>query len=125
MRAMDRLSDAADSMRERRLRMKNESLDDENREMRSEVRALRKELDRERDARVQMLDALEKMSPEKITVRRRGGLLRLALIGGTAYVLGAKAGRERYEEIRRWWSDMRERMSPRSDETSPVGELSA
>jgi hypothetical protein len=125
MNVTNRLSEAADTLRERRLRMKAESLDEQNREMKTEVRALRDELDHERDARAQMLDALQHIKPEKVKVKRRGGLLRLIVIGGTAYVLGAKAGRERYEEIRRWWSDMRERMSQRSDETSPVGELSA
>jgi hypothetical protein len=125
MKVTNRLSDAADTLRERRLRMKAESLDEQNREMKTEVRALRDELDRERDARAQVLDALQHVKPEKVTVKRRGGMLRLIVIGGTAYVLGARAGRERYEEIRRWWGDMRERMSQRSDETSPVGELSA
>ncbi|HEU4529121.1 MAG TPA: hypothetical protein VFT80_14470 [Actinomycetota bacterium] len=125
MKVTNRLSDAADTLRERRLRMKAESLDEQNREMKTEVRALRDELDRERDARAQMLDALQHIKPAKVKVKRRGGMLRLIVIGGTAYVLGAKAGRERYEEIRRWWSDMRERMSKRSDEQSPVGELSA
>jgi phage-related minor tail protein len=125
MKVTNRLSDAADTLRERRLRMKAESLDDQNREMKTEVRALRDELDRERDARAQMLDAIRDIRPEKVKVKRRGGMLRLIVIGGTAYILGAKAGRERYEEIRRWWSEMRERMSQRSDESNPVGELSA
>jgi hypothetical protein len=125
MKVTNRLSDAADTLRERRLRMKAESLDDQNREMKTEVRALRDELDRERDARAQMLDAIQRIRPEKVKVKRRGGMLRLIVIGGTAYILGAKAGRERYEEIHRWWSDMRERMSQRSDDSNPVGELSA
>jgi hypothetical protein len=124
MHAMDRLGDVADSLRERRLRMRAEGLDEENREMRTEVRTLREELDRERDARAQMLDALQRMGPSEVKVARRGGFLRLLAIGGTAYVLGAKAGRERYDEIRRWWTDMRERMA-RTRESEAARELSA
>jgi hypothetical protein len=36
-------------------------------------------------------------------------MLRVLAIGGAAYVLGAKAGKERYEQIKDWFSLMRER----------------
>jgi hypothetical protein len=90
--------------------------------MKTEVRALRDELTASATPRAQMLDALQH-KPEARR-QRRGRMLRLVVIGGTAYDHpGAKASRERYEEIRRWWSDMRQRMSQRSDESNPVGEL--
>ena len=43
------------------------------------------------------------------------------VIGGMAgYVLGAKAGRERYEEIRRWWSAAKR--NPSMGQVSSVGQ---
>jgi hypothetical protein len=109
MDVMDRMGDVRDSWRERRLRSRNEDLDQENRTMRSRMHALHEELEREREARSEMLRALQGMKPETIKVKRRGGLVRLLVVGGTAYVIGAKAGRERYEEIRRWWERLRSR----------------
>lgn len=109
MDVMDRMSDVRDSWRERRLRSRNEDLDQENRTMRTRMRALQDELEREREARSEILRAMQSMKPEAIKVKRRGGLVRLLVVGGTAYVIGAKAGRERYEEIRRWWERLRSR----------------
>jgi hypothetical protein len=41
--------------------------------------------------------------PKRHRVRR---VLFLGAAAGSAYVLGAKAGRERYERIRSWWHDL-------------------
>ena len=109
MQAIDRVNDVRDQRRERRLRSRNEELDQENRVMRTRMRALEDELGREREARAQALRTMRGMKPETITTRRRGGVLRLALVGGTAYVMGAKAGRERYQELRAWWDRLRSR----------------
>jgi hypothetical protein len=109
MDVMDRMSDVRDSWRERRLRSRNEDLDQENRTMRTRMHVLQDELEREREARSEILRAMQSMKPETIKVKRRGGFVRLLVVGGTAYVIGAKAGRERYEEIRRWWERLRSR----------------
>lgn len=41
--------------------------------------------------------------PKRHRVRR---LFVLGAAAGSAYVMGAKAGRERYEQIRGWWRDL-------------------
>jgi hypothetical protein len=65
-------------------------------------------LDRERDDRDEILDAL-KGKPQTVVKKKRGGLLRMIVIGGGAYVLGARAGRERYNQLRDWANRMRDR----------------
>ena len=47
---------------------------------------------------------------------------RLGLIigAGAGYVLGAKAGRERYEDIRRWWGSARR--NPSMERVTTVGQ---
>ena len=125
MQVMDRMNDVRDTWRERRLRSRNEDLDQENRMMRSTMRTLQEELEHEREARSEILRAMQGMKPETIKVKRRGGLLRLIVVGGTAYVIGAKAGRERYEEIRAWWDRLRSR-DARTDGTDPsTGDVAA
>ena len=71
-----------------------------------------------------MLDALNRASERKtkVTAKPRGGLLRLVVVGGTAYVFGTKAGRDRYEQIRGWFSAMKDRFTDplaRVDTASP------
>ncbi len=48
-------------------------------------------------------------------------LLRLVIVGGTAYVFGTKAGRERYEQIRTWASSMKDRFGDPVVDTSAPG----
>lgn len=109
MSMKERMSDVRDSLHERRLRARNEDLDHENRTMRTKMLALQDELEHEREARSEILRAMRSIKPEKVKVKRRGGLLRLVVVGGTAYVIGAKAGRERYEQIRQWFDGLRSR----------------
>jgi hypothetical protein len=88
-------------------------LDRKNDRLGDELKATRRELELERTARNELLDTLKAM-PRSIETkpakpRRRGRFLRLIVIAGGAYVLGAKAGRERYEQIRDWTASMRDR----------------
>jgi outer membrane murein-binding lipoprotein Lpp len=94
-----------DRARERRTASKLASLDAENDRLETEVRTLREQLDAERDELRQALKAVP--SKTKVKVKRRGGVVRTVVFAGTAYVLGAKAGRERYEQIRTWFQNMR------------------
>ncbi len=93
-------------------------LDEENDRLRTELRMTRSQLDRERERQHDVLDALNRASERKtkVTAKPRGGLLRLVIVGGAAYVFGTKAGRERYEQIKAWSSSMKDRMSHRVDE---------
>jgi len=80
---------------------------------------LRRELDRANDDRGRFLEALESMQPTTSTTTVKKHRLRrattLAIAAGSAYVIGAKAGRERYEQIRSWW----ERTKGRGAEVMP------
>jgi outer membrane murein-binding lipoprotein Lpp len=94
-----------DRARERRTASKLASLDAERDRLETEVRTLRDQLDAERDEVRHALKALP--GKTKVKVKRRGGLVRTVVFAGTAYVLGAKAGRERYEQLRSWFQNMR------------------
>ena len=67
------------------------------------ARALEDEIarvDKEQDRVIEALvDAVEKVGKGGKPKRRRGTFLWLVGAAGVAYVLGAKAGRERYEQI--------------------------
>ena len=70
---------------------------------------LKEELDREERERDHMWSALEKgMRPQRSRFRR---FMLLGAGVGAAYVFGAKAGRNRYDEIASWWERMRGRAS--------------
>ena len=89
-----------------------ERLDEENDRLRTELRMTTSQLERERDRQQDVLDALNRASERKtkVTAKPRGGLLRLVIVGGTAYVFGTKAGHDRYEQMRSWLSSMTDRM---------------
>ncbi len=115
-----KLSDRWHSMRDAK---RADRLDEENERLRTELRMTRSQLDRERDRQQDVLDGLNRASERKtkITAKPRGGVLRLVVVGGAAYVFGTKAGRERYEQIRSWSSKMMARLGEqhRVDTSSP------
>jgi hypothetical protein len=118
---MNRMSDRWRSMRNAK---RVDRLDEENDRLRTELRMTRSQLERERHRERDVLDALNRASERKtkVTAKPRGGLLRLVVVGGAAYVLGTKAGRERYEQIRTWVSSMSDRVADRRhgvDTSSP------
>ena len=96
-------------------------LDEENDRLRAELRMTRSQLEREREREQDVLDALNRASERKtkVTAKPRVGVLRLIIVGGTAYVFGTKAGRDRYEQIRGWVSSMKDRFTDSVDTTSP------
>jgi hypothetical protein len=104
----DRLGDIGGKLRERRTNSRIDHLDEENQRLRTELRSMRSTLDRERSDREEILDAL-KGKPKTVVKKKRGGLVRMAVIGGGAYVLGSRAGRERYEQIVAWARQMKDR----------------
>jgi uncharacterized protein YlxW (UPF0749 family) len=90
------------------------SLDQQNMRLRDEVSHLRTRLEDDRSEMEDLKDAL-KSSPKVVTVKKRAGLFRLAVVGGTAYLLGTRAGRERYDRFVDWVRSLRSKMD-RSDE---------
>jgi hypothetical protein len=118
---MSKMSDRWRSMRKAK---RVDRLDEENDRLRTELRMTKSQLERERDRQQDVLDALNRASERKtkVTAKPRGGLLRLVLVGGAAYIFGTKAGRERYEQIRTWSSSMMDRLAERRhavDTSSP------
>jgi hypothetical protein len=111
---MSKMSDRWRSMRNAK---RVDRLDEENDRLRTELRMTKSQLERERDRQHDVLDALNRASERKtkVTAKPRGGLLRLVLVGGTAYIFGTKAGRERYEQIRSWSSSMKDRLTEPHD----------
>jgi hypothetical protein len=114
-KTIGRMSSRVRSMRDAK---RVDRLDEENDRLRTELRMTRSQLDRERERQHDVLDALNRASERKtkVTAKLRGGLLRLVIVGGAAYVFGSKAGRERYEQIRAWASSMKYRMKGQADE---------
>jgi hypothetical protein len=80
---------------------------DRNERLRTKNDQLREELSRTRAEHEKLLDAFERV--RKPRPRRLRRVFVLSAAAGTAYVMGAKAGRERYEQIRRWFDEMRNR----------------
>jgi DNA-binding MarR family transcriptional regulator len=100
-RLTTRMSDLGDRAKDRMTENRLDKLDRENDRLKHEVRLLRDDLQEERSALQRALDALsrdEHVTVETKAPKRRGRLLSLVAIGG-AYLLGAKAGRERYDQV--------------------------
>jgi G3E family GTPase len=95
---------AASRMREAKL----ESATERNERLRMKNELLSEELKQERSERDRILEALEKVGSQKKTHRMRGFFM-LSTAAAAAYVMGSKAGTERYEQLRSWWNDMRQR----------------
>jgi hypothetical protein len=102
--------------KDRRTASKMASLDAENDRLETELRTVREQLDAERDDLRQALKA--KPAKTKVKVKRRGGIIRTVVFAGAAYVLGAKAGRERYEQMKTWFQNMKNR--PTADTWDPA-----
>jgi hypothetical protein len=100
-------------MRARRMAKRAERLHEENDRLRMQLRVTRSELDHERGLEREMLDVLNKAAEHttKVTAKSKGGLLQMATVAAVAYVFGTKAGHERYEQMRSWLSEMKQRMA--------------
>ena len=88
------VKEAKSMVKERWLDHRVEKLAKENDELREAVDELREDLDEAQGRSQETLKALSKT--------RRPGRMKWLVLAGGAYVLGAKAGRARYEQIRGW-----------------------
>lgn len=93
------------------------SLDRQNMRLRDEVSHLKTRLEDERSETEDLKDAL-RSSPKVVKVKKRGGFLRVVVIGGAAYVLGTRAGRERYDQLVDWARSLRSKMERSADEVA-------
>lgn len=104
----------AERVRTRRQVARTEDLHRANDRLQLELRTVRSELDRERDERDDLLDALRSSRVQKVVKKNRRGVLSILVVGTGAYVLGAKAGRERYDAIVAGVRSVRDRVTDRS-----------
>jgi hypothetical protein len=95
----------SEGIRDERVAMRERSMDWRQRRLQHKLEALHDELDREREARRALTDAMS----GKNRGTRRHGFVRILLIGGGAYILGTKAGRERYDQMTGWIRGVRDR----------------
>jgi demethoxyubiquinone hydroxylase (CLK1/Coq7/Cat5 family) len=89
------VKEATSMVKERWLDHRVDKLSKENDELREAVDELRVDLD---DAQGRSKETLAALSKN----RRRPGRMKWLVLAGGAYVLGAKAGRARYEQIAGW-----------------------
>jgi hypothetical protein len=107
MKLIERGMEAREMLRHKRLEHKVDEAWRENGRLKAENHALREEGRRERSEMDRLLSALERVGEPH---RRRGrGLAAVVMAAGGAYVLGARAGRDRYEQIASGWERLRSR----------------
>ena len=104
MRQPATMRDAKSKVKERLLDRRVDKLSEENDKLREAVEDLRQELDAEHGRSKETLSALSKS-------RRRPGRMKWLVLAGGAYVLGAKAGRARYEQMKSWVRSMTQQSS--------------
>ena len=95
MRQPATMHEARSMVKERFLDRRVEKLSKENDKLRQAVGELRQDLDEAQDRSKETLAALSKKT-------RRPGRVKWLVLAGGAYVLGAKAGRARYEQLKGW-----------------------
>jgi hypothetical protein len=98
MKQPSSVREAGTMLKDRWLDRRVEKLSQENDKLRDELDELRHDLDSEQDRSKETLHALSKA--------RRPGRIKWILLAGGAYVMGTKAGRARYEQMRGWVRSM-------------------
>jgi hypothetical protein len=116
MAMRNEMADLRTRLSARRAERQMKGMDRQRERLEQEVGVLRAELAEERDARRDLASHLDGLKVTK--GKRRVGLVRMLAIGGGAYVLGARAGRGRYEEIMRKGRELRESMSRAASEAT-------
>lgn len=110
MDVKDKASDIAQTARSRVRQARLENAQEHNERLRVKNDLLEDELETTRSERERLADALTRVgsdaTPRSGRIRR---LLTLGIAVAGAYVMGAKAGRERYEQIRGWAERIRNR----------------
>jgi hypothetical protein len=88
------MQEAKSMVKERWLDRRVDKLSKENEQLREAVGSLREDLDEAEGRSKETLAVLSKT--------RRPGRMKWIVLAGGAYVLGAKAGRARYEQLKGW-----------------------
>jgi hypothetical protein len=120
----DGLQDMSGRVKDRWEAARMNNLDRQNGRLRDEVSHLRTQLEDERSETQDLKDVL-RSGPKVVKVKKRGGLLRMAVVGGVAYVVGTRDGRERYDQIVTWVRSMRSKMERKADAVTADVEATA
>jgi hypothetical protein len=120
----DTLQDMSGRVKDRWDSARISSLDRQNMRLRDEVSHLRTRLEDERSETQDLKDVL-RAEPKVVKVKKRPGLFRMAIVGGAAYFLGTRDGRERYDQIVHWFRSARSRMEHNADEVASEVEATA
>ncbi len=111
------LQDVRERARDRVVAARLTSMDRENEKLRTEASMLRAQLQRERDDEADLRDALRASAKGRtVKVRKGSGPLRMLVLAGGAYLLGAKAGRERYDDIVAWVRAQQRRVTGKTED---------
>jgi cell division septum initiation protein DivIVA len=108
------MREATSMVKERLLDRRVDKLAQENEKLREEVDELRHDLDAEQGRSKETLTALSKS-------RKRPGRMKWLVLAGGAYVLGAKAGRARYEQLKGWARSVTRSNGDQMSDTSVSG----
>jgi hypothetical protein len=111
----DTIHDMTDRYRDRRMHSRVNNLDRQNTRLRDEVAHLRSDLVDERVQRERLQSALR---DKPAVVKKRGGLLRLLIVGGAGYVMGTREGRERYDQIVNWVRSVKTKIERNADDVA-------
>ena len=114
----DRAVALTETAKNRWVEDRNDRIERDNDRLRVENQALKGEMDRDRERLSTLLDALESTPPTNgMKSHRLRRVFTLTAAAAGAYVMGAKAGRQRYEQIRQRWSHMLDRPMSQVRET--------
>jgi len=123
MRLTEQVKDMRDEAKLRRLDARLDRADRDRDRLRSENDLLRERVEAADEERRKWLSTIEGlMEPRSGSKHRVRRVLVLATAAGGAYVLGARAGRGRYEQIRARWDEIRGRAT--NGEGARVTEMS-
>jgi hypothetical protein len=120
----ERVGGLGERARERMTEGRIEKLDRENVRLKTEIGVLRHDLEEDRTALHEALSALRERGEQSVTIDHggRGRFVRTALLAGGSYVLGTRAGRGRYDQMKGWMRSagetVRARMNGGEDVTS-------
>jgi hypothetical protein len=106
----DRAMSARDSFTRKRLEHKLDGVREDNSELSVEKKALEERSRQDRHEIDRILGALVRVSTKGRRHRVRS-LAALTVAAGGAYVMGAKAGRARFDQINGWWERARGKSS--------------
>jgi hypothetical protein len=115
----ERIGDISNRAQSRLMESRLDKTERENDRLKGEVHLLRDDIQEERSALQRALDALKRDDPVVIQAdapTRRGRLIGTIVVIGGAYLLGARAGRERYDDIVQRMGRMKEAIRARATE---------